>query len=176
MFGSILHLIFLCLFKVLGYNSSNFIFLLILMFLTLQIWDTAGQERFQSLGVAFYRGADCCVLVYDVNSMKSFDNLNNWREEFLIQVCFYSFLYNFFSVLSIISSYVVQILQLLRFVITLAGKSFWSREFSFCCHRKQNRYWWWEQQSGIYPPLSLLSSMFLFSFSKTCPDQAHSYS
>jgi Ras-related protein Rab-7A len=30
---------------------------------TMQIWDTAGQERFQSLGVAFYRGADCCVLV-----------------------------------------------------------------------------------------------------------------
>jgi hypothetical protein len=30
---------------------------------TLQIWDTAGQERFQSLGVAFYRGSDCCVLV-----------------------------------------------------------------------------------------------------------------
>ncbi|MED6179670.1 hypothetical protein PIB30_002996 [Stylosanthes scabra] len=30
---------------------------------TLQIWDTAGQERYQSLGVAFYRGADCCVLV-----------------------------------------------------------------------------------------------------------------
>ncbi|RZC75474.1 hypothetical protein C5167_050956 [Papaver somniferum] len=52
---------------------------------TLQIWDTAGQERFQSLGVAFYRGADCCVLVYDVNVAKSFENLNNWREEFLIQ-------------------------------------------------------------------------------------------
>ncbi|KAL6531298.1 hypothetical protein OROHE_014367 [Orobanche hederae] len=50
-----------------------------------QDMDTAGQERFQSLGVAFYRGADCCVLVYDVNVMKSFDNLNNWREEFLIQ-------------------------------------------------------------------------------------------
>ena len=38
--------------------------------------------------MAFYRGADCCVLVYDVNVMKSFDNLNNWREEFLIQVIF----------------------------------------------------------------------------------------
>uniref|UniRef100_A0A453EHL6 Ras-related protein Rab7 n=1 Tax=Aegilops tauschii subsp. strangulata TaxID=200361 RepID=A0A453EHL6_AEGTS len=50
-----------------------------------QIWDTAGQERFQSLGVAFYRGADCCVLVYDVNVTKSFEKLNNWREEFLIQ-------------------------------------------------------------------------------------------
>lgn len=54
----------------------------------MQIWDTAGQERFQSLGVAFYRGADCCVLVYDVNVMKSFDNLNHWREEFLIQVIY----------------------------------------------------------------------------------------
>ncbi|XP_020866409.1 ras-related protein RABG3b isoform X2 [Arabidopsis lyrata subsp. lyrata] len=50
---------------------------------TLQIWDTAGQERFQSLGVAFYRGADCCVLVYDVNYLKSFDSLDNWHAEFL---------------------------------------------------------------------------------------------
>ncbi|KAL6006233.1 hypothetical protein ACLOJK_040279 [Asimina triloba] len=50
-----------------------------------EIWDTAGQERFQSLGVAFYRGADCCVLVYDVNVTKSFESLNTWRDEFLIQ-------------------------------------------------------------------------------------------
>ena len=53
----------------------------------MQIWDTAGQERFQSLGVAFYRGADCCVLVYDVNNVKTFEDLDNWRDEFLIQVC-----------------------------------------------------------------------------------------
>lgn len=50
-----------------------------------QIWDTAGQERFQSLGVAFYRGADCCVLVYDVTAPNSFKNLDSWRDEFLIQ-------------------------------------------------------------------------------------------
>ena len=50
-----------------------------------QLWDTAGQERFQSLGVAYYRGADCCVLVYDVNSAKSFETLDSWRDEFLIQ-------------------------------------------------------------------------------------------
>lgn len=50
-----------------------------------KLWDTAGQERFQSLGVAFYRGADCCVLVYDVNSAKSFETLDSWRDEFLIQ-------------------------------------------------------------------------------------------
>ena len=52
---------------------------------TLQIWDTAGQERFQSLGVAFYRGADACVLVYDITSEKSFEQLNSWRDEFLTQ-------------------------------------------------------------------------------------------
>lgn len=52
---------------------------------TLQIWDTAGQERFQSLGVAFYRGADCCVLVYDVSNPQTFKALESWRDEFLIQ-------------------------------------------------------------------------------------------
>merc|ERR1712121_325712 len=52
---------------------------------TMQIWDTAGQERFQSLGVAFYRGADACVLVYDVTSQNSFKTLETWRDEFLIQ-------------------------------------------------------------------------------------------
>ena len=35
---------------------------------TLQIWDTAGQEKFQSLGYAFYRGADCCALCYDITN------------------------------------------------------------------------------------------------------------
>jgi len=53
---------------------------------SLQIWDTAGQERFQSLGVAFYRGADACLLVYDVTDPKSFENLESWRAEFLRQV------------------------------------------------------------------------------------------
>ncbi|CAK5108743.1 unnamed protein product [Meloidogyne enterolobii] len=52
---------------------------------TMQIWDTAGQERFQSLGVAFYRGADCCVLVYDLTYAPSFKNLESWRDEFLVQ-------------------------------------------------------------------------------------------
>ncbi|KAI5701078.1 hypothetical protein M8J76_001908 [Diaphorina citri] len=52
---------------------------------TMQIWDTAGQERFQSLGVAFYRGADCCVLVFDVSTVSSFKSLDSWRDEFLIQ-------------------------------------------------------------------------------------------
>jgi len=52
---------------------------------TLQIWDTAGQERFASLGRAFYRGADCCVLVYDVNNAETFNDIDNWYQDFLLQ-------------------------------------------------------------------------------------------
>jgi len=51
---------------------------------TLQLWDTAGQERFQSLGNHFYRGADCCVLVFDVTIRETFDDLELWRREFLM--------------------------------------------------------------------------------------------
>ena len=53
--------------------------------INVQIWDTAGQERFQSLGVAFYRGADCCILVCDVTASNTFRSLDSWRDEFLIQ-------------------------------------------------------------------------------------------
>jgi len=52
---------------------------------SLQIWDTAGQDRFQTLGAAFYRGTDCCVLVYDITDGKTFDNLEEWRKEFINQ-------------------------------------------------------------------------------------------
>ncbi len=49
------------------------------------MWDTAGQERYQSLGIAFYKGAECCLLVYDITSSKSFETLANWKSEFLRQ-------------------------------------------------------------------------------------------
>merc|ERR1712137_67162 len=50
---------------------------------TLQLWDTAGQERFRGLGAAFYRGADGCIIVYDVTVKKTFDSIEQWRSEFL---------------------------------------------------------------------------------------------
>ena len=52
---------------------------------TFQLWDTAGQERFQSLGAAFYRGADAFVLVFDVTMQESFQHISGWREEFMMQ-------------------------------------------------------------------------------------------
>ena len=51
--------------------------------MTLQIWDTAGQEKFQSLGFAFYRGADCCALTFDLTNSASFDALDKWKEGFI---------------------------------------------------------------------------------------------
>jgi len=49
---------------------------------TLQIWDTAGQERFSSLAVAFFRGADAVILVYDVNKPETLQGLRRWWNEF----------------------------------------------------------------------------------------------
>ncbi|XP_076878898.1 ras-related protein Rab-9B isoform X2 [Brachyhypopomus gauderio] len=50
---------------------------------TLQIWDTAGQERFKSLRTPFYRGADCCLLTFAVDDVRSFQNLGAWKREFV---------------------------------------------------------------------------------------------
>eukprot|EP00347_Sterkiella_histriomuscorum_P008594 403344496 len=50
---------------------------------TLQIWDTAGQERYQSLGTAFYRGADCCLIAYDLSNSSSFENITQWKQSFM---------------------------------------------------------------------------------------------
>ncbi|KAJ7063818.1 P-loop containing nucleoside triphosphate hydrolase protein [Mycena amicta] len=44
----------------------------------LQCWDTAGTESFRSITRSYYRGAAGCLLVYDVTSRKSFDNVRIW--------------------------------------------------------------------------------------------------
>lgn len=54
--------------------------------ITLQMWDTAGQERFQSLGFSFYRGADACILVYDITNEQSFMKIEEWRSTFISQI------------------------------------------------------------------------------------------
>ena len=47
----------------------------------LQIWDTAGQERFRAISSAYYRGAHGVVLVFDLTSEQSFEDLPSWLEE-----------------------------------------------------------------------------------------------
>lgn len=41
----------------------------------LQIWDTAGQERFASITQSYCRNAMGIVIVYDITSKVSFDNI-----------------------------------------------------------------------------------------------------
>lgn len=44
-------------------------------------WDTAGQERFKTITSAYYRGADCVLIVYDVTDRGSFNHIPDWMEE-----------------------------------------------------------------------------------------------
>jgi Ras-related protein Rab-7A len=51
----------------------------------LNLVDTAGQERYQGLSVSYYRNVDVCVLVFDVTNRDSFESLEKWKDEFVIQ-------------------------------------------------------------------------------------------
>uniref|UniRef100_A0A3Q3N0F1 Ras-related protein Rab-37-like n=1 Tax=Mastacembelus armatus TaxID=205130 RepID=A0A3Q3N0F1_9TELE len=48
---------------------------------TVCIWDTAGQERFRSVTHAYYRDAHALLLLYDITSKSSFDNIRAWLTE-----------------------------------------------------------------------------------------------
>eukprot|EP00826_Nyctotherus_ovalis_P046719 TRINITY_DN5313_c0_g1_i1.p1 TRINITY_DN5313_c0_g1~~TRINITY_DN5313_c0_g1_i1.p1 ORF type:complete len:185 (-),score=39.56 TRINITY_DN5313_c0_g1_i1:59-613(-) len=65
---------------------SNRVIVAQVSLLCLEVWDTAGQERYQSMGTTFYKGSECCFLVYDITSLISFEALAKWRYEFLQKV------------------------------------------------------------------------------------------
>ena len=47
-----------------------------------KIWDTYGQEKFRSLDKVFYHDCVIAILVYDITSKESFENIKNyWWEE-----------------------------------------------------------------------------------------------
>lgn len=45
-----------------------------------------GRRSLKHCRVPYYRGADCCVFVYDVTSLESFKSMEYWRDEFLAEV------------------------------------------------------------------------------------------
>jgi small GTP-binding protein len=47
----------------------------------IQIWDTAGQEAFRSITKCYYRGAIGCIIVFDITSIKSFENVKSWLND-----------------------------------------------------------------------------------------------
>ena len=49
--------------------------------------DTGGQERFNSIVSNYYKIADCCLLVYDITSKKSFEKIKDYYIDKLKENC-----------------------------------------------------------------------------------------
>ena len=47
----------------------------------IQIWDTAGQENFRCITRSYYRSAVVALIVFDLTSARSFDQLEEWFDE-----------------------------------------------------------------------------------------------
>ena len=47
----------------------------------LQLWDTAGQERFRSLIPSYIRDSSVAVVVYDISSLKTFQQTKKWIDD-----------------------------------------------------------------------------------------------
>jgi len=47
----------------------------------IQIWDTAGQERFKSITRGYYKNCVCAIIVYDITSRESFNDITNWIKD-----------------------------------------------------------------------------------------------
>ena len=53
----------------LEYNNKTYVY---------TIWDTAGQEMYRSLNKIFMKGAKIVIIVYSIETRKSFEELNYW--------------------------------------------------------------------------------------------------
>jgi Ras-related protein Rab-5C len=51
--------------------------------LRLDLWDMAGNERFENIAPIYYRGADGCIVVYDITDMGSYERAKYWVERLL---------------------------------------------------------------------------------------------
>ena len=48
--------------------------------LNLEIWDTIGQEKMRALNKIFMKNADIALLIYDVTSQKTFNEIKYWHK------------------------------------------------------------------------------------------------
>lgn len=53
-----------------------------LNYMSTHIYDTCGTERYKSITKNYFRGAEVCVMVYDVTKEAYFHKLKEWRERF----------------------------------------------------------------------------------------------
>jgi len=46
----------------------------------IDLWDTAGNEKFHSLTTGFFKNAEGIMIMFDVTTLTSFENVRNWTE------------------------------------------------------------------------------------------------
>ena len=46
--------------------------------INLEIWDTAGGEQYRSMANMFFNGSSAVILIYDITSLKSYEELKNY--------------------------------------------------------------------------------------------------
>lgn len=50
------------------------------------IWDTSGQDKLGGLKDCYYIGGKCAIIMFDVTSRVSYQNIPNWHQD-LVAVC-----------------------------------------------------------------------------------------
>ena len=64
-----------------GFDFYSFFAKIENQLIRLQIWDTCGQEGYRSLVQNFYRGTALAILVYAINDIKSFNDVQQWVKQ-----------------------------------------------------------------------------------------------
>ena len=53
----------------------------------LQIWDTAGTERYKAVTTVYFQGARGALVVFDITSRSSFENIESWLKDIKRTAC-----------------------------------------------------------------------------------------
>ena len=64
-----------------GFEFLNYTIKLENYNIKLQIWDTCGQETYRSLISSFYHSSSLAILVYSIDNITSFNNIELWLNE-----------------------------------------------------------------------------------------------
>ena len=64
-----------------GFEFCNLILKIKEKKIKLQIWDTCGQEQFRSLITNYYRNSSLVIIVYSINDLNSYKNIDQWLIE-----------------------------------------------------------------------------------------------
>ena len=67
-----------------GFEFCTFVIRIKDKIVRLQIWDTCGQEVYRSLINGFYHNSSLAILVYSIDKIQSFKNLETWLNDIKI--------------------------------------------------------------------------------------------